>query len=340
MRHLAVSELEEALTLRRLGISAEIMLLSPLCDGGELEEAPPGWGDSVRRLPGGGRGGGADGPTPGLHWKGAAVCGYRLRPLRLSWQQPQQIWEAARTLERLRVVGTYSHLRRGADPEGGETRRQEQRLTQVCDALAASGVEPGVRHLVESYGLLCCPESRLDGVRIGSAFLGRLPFRDLWGFESIGALCARVREVRTLEARSTVGYGSGFVTRRPTRIAVVGAGYAHGFGLERSAAPGGRGRGGGLCPAAAGGAQGTAVRPGGPEKTAGAGPGGHVRHGAGCHRHPGAARGGGGAACQPHLCQCQRTPGLSVNMGKGGGRAAVSAARPPLVCCVWFSAQR
>lgn len=39
VRHLAVSELEEALTLRRLGISAEIMLLSPLCDGGELEEA-------------------------------------------------------------------------------------------------------------------------------------------------------------------------------------------------------------------------------------------------------------------------------------------------------------
>ena len=34
VRHLAVSELEEALTLRRLGISAEIMLLSPLCDGG------------------------------------------------------------------------------------------------------------------------------------------------------------------------------------------------------------------------------------------------------------------------------------------------------------------
>ena len=241
VRHLAVSELEEALTLRRLGISAEIMLLSPLCDGGELEEAllagvilcvdsregAEAAERTARRLD-------CTGKAQLCVDTGFGRYGF-------SWQQPQQIWEAARTLERLRVVGTYSHLRRGADPEGGETRRQEQRLTQVCDALAASGVEPGVRHLVESYGLLCCPESRLDGVRIGSAFLGRLPFRDLWGFESIGALCARVREVRTLEAGSTVGYGSGFVTRRPTRIAVVGAGYAHGFGLERSAAPGGRG---------------------------------------------------------------------------------------------------
>ena len=103
---------------------------------------------------------------------------------------------------------------------------------------------------------------------------------------------------------ATVGYGSGFVTRRPTRIAWWGRGIAHGFGLERSAAPGGRG-----------GAVASALRrlgerreplcaPGGPEKTAGAGPGGHVRHGAGCHRHPGAARGG--------WWSCLSTPSLSM----------------------------
>ena len=42
-----------------------------------------------------------------------------------------------------------------------------------------------------------------------------------------------VREVRTLAPGSTVGYGGGFVARHTTKIAVVGAGYAQGLGLER-----------------------------------------------------------------------------------------------------------
>lgn len=172
VRHLAVSELEEALTLRRLGISAEIMLLSPLCDGGELEEALRAGvilcADSREGAEA------AERAARRLDCTGKAqLCvDTGFGRYGFSWQQPQQIWEAARTLERLRVVGTYSHLRRGADPEGGETRRQEQRLTQVCNALAASGVEPGVRHLVESYGLLCCPESRLDGCALAPLFWG------------------------------------------------------------------------------------------------------------------------------------------------------------------------
>ena len=147
------------------------MLLSPLCDGGELEEAlragvilcidsregAEAAERAARRLD-------CTGKAQLCVDTGFGRYGF-------SWQQPQQIWEAARTLERLRVVGTYSHLRQGADPEGGETRRQEQRLTQVCNALAASGVEPGVRHLVESYGLLCCPESRL-GCALAPLFWG------------------------------------------------------------------------------------------------------------------------------------------------------------------------
>ena len=234
---LAVSGLEEALRLRRRGIQAELMLLSPLYAPGELEEALRAGltlcidsragalaaEEAARRLDGRGK---------------AQLCvDTGFGRYGFPWDQPQQVWEAARSLERLRIVGTYSHLRRGGALDGQETRRQCRRLEDLCLRLSQAGVEPGVRHLAESYGLLSCPEARLDGVRIGSAFLGRLPFPDRWGFEPIGTLCARVREVRTLGAGSTVGYGSGAAVRRPTRIAVVGAGYAHGFGLERAWAP-------------------------------------------------------------------------------------------------------
>lgn len=234
VRHLAVSELEEGLALRRCALPAEIMLLAPLSGAEELEEAlRAGLTLCIDSKEGAMA---AERAAERLDCTGRAqLCvDTGFGRYGFSWREPQEIWEGARALERLRVVGTYSHLSRGMDPGGAETRRQTERLEQVCAALAGGGVAPGLRHIAESYGLLSCPEARLDGVRIGSAFLGRLPFRDRWGFEPIGALWARVREVRTLPPGSTVGYGSGFVARRATRIAVVGAGYAHGLGLERA----------------------------------------------------------------------------------------------------------
>ena len=150
----------------------------------------------------------------------------------LPWDDPQKVWETARSLERLRLTGTYSHLSRGAEESGEESLRQYRRLTGLCEQLKAAGVEPGLRHLADSYGLLNTPEICLDAVRVGSAFLGRLPFQDRWGFERVGSLSASVREVRSLAAGATVGYGAHYIARRKTRIAVVGAGYSHGFGVE------------------------------------------------------------------------------------------------------------
>lgn len=239
---LAVSRLEEALELRACGLEGDIMLLSPLLERAELEEA-------LRQrliLCIASRQGAlaAEEAARGLGCRGRAqLCvDTGFGRYGLPWQQTQQIWEVARLLDRVRVVGTYSHLSHGFDPEGRETRQQSRRLTEVCHTLEQSGVAPGVRHLAESWALLQSPEARLDGVRVGSAFLGRLPFRDQWGFEPIGCLRARVQEVRTLDPGSTVGYGGGYVARCPIRIAVVDAGYAQGLGLERSYATPDQGR--------------------------------------------------------------------------------------------------
>lgn len=233
IKSLAVGELEEALELRRCGLKGDIMLLSPLCRQEELEEA---LGQNLILCIASRQGAlAAEQAARRLGCRGRAqLCvDTGFGRYGFPWQQTQEIWEGARLLDRLRVVGTYSHLSHASAPEGRETREQCRRLTEVCRTLTQSGVEPGVRHLSESWALLRTPEAKLDGVRVGSAFLGRLPFEDRWGFEPIGSLRARVREVRTLAPGSTVGYGGGFVARHTTKIAVVGAGYAQGLGLER-----------------------------------------------------------------------------------------------------------
>lgn len=233
VRRLAVSELEEALALREYGVPAELMLLTPLWDSGDVEAAVQA------KL------------TLCIDSRGSAraaqrVCEKLDAAARVQlcldtgfgrygfdWRDMQPVWETVRENGRLRVVGTYSHLSRGGAAEGSFTMEQFRRFTAACGTLKEAGVEPGLRHLADSYGMLRHPEILLDGVRVGSAFLGRLPFPDRWGFERVGSLSAPVRAVRTLPPGSTVGYGGGFVAERETRIAVVGAGYSHGLGLER-----------------------------------------------------------------------------------------------------------
>ena len=239
VRILAVSELSDALKLRCYGIPADIMLLTPLYDPIDLKDA------LLSRV------------TLCIDTKAGAAAAERMaRSLNVSgnvqlcidtgfgryglpWEDTQQVWETAQLLGNLRITGTYSHLSQSADENGAESLRQYQRLTSLCEALKSAGVSPGMRHLADSYGLLNTPEIRLDAVRVGSAFLGRLPFQDRWGFQCVGSLSARVREVRNLPAGATVGYGSHFIARHKTRIAVVGAGYSHGFGVERTSRNGG-----------------------------------------------------------------------------------------------------
>ena len=72
----------------------------------------------------------------------------------------------------------------------------------------------------------------LDAVRLGSAVLGRLSFPGVTELKPIGYCEAQVELLRDLPRGHTVGYGAPFRLKRPTRIAVCGVGYYHGFGME------------------------------------------------------------------------------------------------------------
>lgn len=75
------------------------------------------------------------------------------------------------------------------------------------------------------------PETRLDAVRVGSAFYGLLPFADKWGFCPVGHLECEVSAVKRLPAGHNVGYGGLCRTKRETTIAVVNAGHVDGWGV-------------------------------------------------------------------------------------------------------------
>ncbi|HET9902975.1 MAG TPA: alanine racemase [Xanthobacteraceae bacterium] len=90
---------------------------------------------------------------------------------------------------------------------------------------------PGLRaSLANSSGIFLGPDAHHDLVRPGVALYGANPTP---GHANPMRACvrleARVVQVRAVTEGDTVGYGAAWTARRPSRIAVVAAGYADGF---------------------------------------------------------------------------------------------------------------
>ena len=134
----------------------------------------------------------------------------------------------------IKVDGIYSHLSDAFGKNKKHTLAQCQIFDKILKELEKRDINPGTRHILNSCGTLRFKEYRYDAVRVGSAFLGRLPIKNRWGFERVGFLEGRVTSLRWLKKGHNVGYANVTKIKRPTLAAVVDVGYFDGFCLEKS----------------------------------------------------------------------------------------------------------
>jgi alanine racemase len=130
----------------------------------------------------------------------------------------------------VKIAGAYTHFPSAEDPE--DTKRRFAVFMQLIEFLHGIGWT-GTVHCANSCTALYYPEMRLDAVRIGSGFLGRVPILKKLGLRQIGYIETEISAVKRLEPGDTVGYGCAFKARRKTEIGVLNIGYYHGFGTER-----------------------------------------------------------------------------------------------------------
>src|ERR1700744_1377544 len=96
--------------------------------------------------------------------------------------------------------------------------------------------------LSNSSGIYLGPQFQFDVVRPGAALYGVNPTPEADNpMQPVVNLKARIVQIRNVERGESVGYGGTWTTRRPTRLAVVSAGYADGYFRAASANDGTRG---------------------------------------------------------------------------------------------------
>ncbi len=164
--------------------------------------------------------------------------------LGISLGEVEDFVRALAACSHLELGGAYTHFASAETFTTDQTEQQERVFAEAVERLRAAGVSPGIVHLANSGAICARPSTWADMVRPGAILYGyhqsfdpperkkevmaKLPLRPSL------SLRARIISLRDTPPGQSVGYGARFVTQRPSRIAVIAAGYADGIVRART----------------------------------------------------------------------------------------------------------
>lgn len=144
---------------------------------------------------------------------------------------------AVYSLEHVKVEGIFSHFPVSDDlgQDAKEfTMHQIELFDQVIQNLKEQGVNPGLTHIQNSYGILNYMDLGYDYCRPGLLYMGvtsddSIDIVSQPNFIPALSLYANVSEVKWVKDGMTVSYGRHFKADKPVKVASITIGYADGL---------------------------------------------------------------------------------------------------------------
>jgi alanine racemase len=223
---IGVALLEEALELRREGITLPILVLGALNDeqvrvalDHDVTLGVPGPESlaAVARV--------AHDRDAAIHLKLDSGMG---RMGAVESELPAVV-ELLRSAPRLRVDALYTHFANAGDLKDPLTDRQIANFARMVATLRDLGITAPLHHLSNSAATMRGITAG-DYVRTGLALYGAAPLDDdPLRLEPLMRWRTRIARLKELPSGHAIGYGATFHTTRPSRIATLPVGYADGY---------------------------------------------------------------------------------------------------------------
>lgn len=234
--HLAVFSIEEAMALRRAGVTVSIVVLGPffpqqiedlfayrltpvVSDRSMLEVL----GQATRSQPV---------PYP-IHLK----IETGMNRLGLTQHELEILLSKHTFPSSLQLEGLMSHL---ADSDGDEqdvTEEQVARFNRALNAVRAAGLDIPLIHMSNSGGIIRFPSAHYTMVRPGIMLYGyhtlpnTVPVPDL---QPVLSLKTSIAQLRLIQPGDRVSYNGTFIAVKSTRVAILPIGYADGLNRRLS----------------------------------------------------------------------------------------------------------
>lgn len=141
-------------------------------------------------------------------------------------EQIDEIVDVYRGCKHLAVSGIFTHFD-CAFCNDERTRSEFRTFCGVLDALHSRGIETGTAHCCNSSAFLKFPDMHMDGVRLGSALLGRMAFPTR--LRPVGFVQSQIDELHPVKKGGSTGYGAVWKAKRDSTVAIVPVGWYHGL---------------------------------------------------------------------------------------------------------------
>ncbi len=131
----------------------------------------------------------------------------------------------------LAIDAVYTHFATADEPESPMFATQRERFEAACATIDGLGIHPRYRHAANSAALLRDERTWYDFVRPGLLLYGIVPppLTTTLQLRPALSLHSRIVHVKGMRPGEGTGYGFKTIVERPSRIAVVPAGYADGL---------------------------------------------------------------------------------------------------------------
>lgn len=229
---LAVSTTDEAIKLRKSGINVKILMLSSTAIEKEIQELIEN--EIILTVGSREAGQAVDKIAQKLNKKaevhlkidsGFGRYGF-------CYNNQEEILKNIKTWNNINITGTFSHFSMAFYEKNDYTKAQFNRFMDVIEFLKENKINTGILHICNSSAFLKFKEMRLNAVRIGSAFLGRIAIPNIYGLKKIAVLKANVSEIKTLPKGYNIGYSNSYTTKKETTIGIIPVGYADGYNVN------------------------------------------------------------------------------------------------------------
>ncbi len=232
--HLGVAYLEEAVYLRKSGITAPILVCGAintdqiedfLEHGIEITSSSldksKAISDAARRT----------GKTALVHLK----VDTGMERIGVHWYNAEKFIAGTMDLPGINVRGMFSHFAK-AESDRDFTEMQNSRFEDVANIMAKKNMLPELVHLANSAGIMKYPHSHFTMVRPGIMLYGYNPFgylpeRSFGGrrLEPVMTLKTRVSYFKVVPAGTGISYNHTYTTAAQTRVVTLPVGYGDGY---------------------------------------------------------------------------------------------------------------
>ncbi len=143
--------------------------------------------------------------------------------------------EAARIfrLDNIDVEGIFTHYATADETDKTYATAQKEQFDKFLEMMCARGCETKTIHMNNSAGIMEMGDSFYNMVRAGIILYGLYPSDEVskasFPLRPVMELITHISHIKTLPAGRGISYGRTFITDRDTRVATIPVGYADGY---------------------------------------------------------------------------------------------------------------